>query len=96
MKLHLLSISVHGINNDHKVGVIRDYIGSLTPRIDVLCSQEQKLRGNNVDKDIRMLSKEKKKSLCSIETCPSNEVEVRKHVQGAVVLPYVFILDYSR
>ena len=61
MKLHLLSINVRGINNDHKVGVIRYYTSSLTPVIDVFCFQEHKLRGNNMDKDIRTLFEENKK-----------------------------------
>ena len=57
MKVHLLSINVQGINNDTKVGVVRDYIGNLSPRVDVLCLQEYKLRGDNVDKSIIMLWK---------------------------------------
>lgn len=74
MKLHLLSIDVPGINNDHKVGVTRDYIGSLTPRIDVLCLQEHILRGYNVDTIIMILWK---KYFWSLEASPSNEVENR-------------------
>lgn len=40
MKLHLLSINVQDINDDQKVGVIEDYLNSLTPKVYVLCLQE--------------------------------------------------------
>ena len=37
MKVLLLSINVRGIDTDTKLGVIREYIGSLSPKADVLC-----------------------------------------------------------
>ena len=60
MKLHLLSINVWGINNDHKVEVIRDYIGGRTPGIGILCLQKHISRGDNVDMNIMMLWKKYK------------------------------------
>ena len=44
MKLHLLSINVHDINNDQKGGVIENYVDNLTPKVDVLCLQEHKFK----------------------------------------------------
>ena len=35
MTLHFLFINVRGINNDQKVGVIKDYLSSLSPKVDV-------------------------------------------------------------
>ena len=33
-----------------KIRVIKDYLNSLSPKVDVLCLQEDKLRGANVDR----------------------------------------------
>lgn len=57
MKVHLLSIDVRGINNDQKLGIIRDYIVSLSLRVGILCLQEHKLKGGKVEKNIRTLWK---------------------------------------
>lgn len=44
MKLHPLSINVRGLNQDQKVGIIRDYLSNLMPKVDVMYLQEHKLR----------------------------------------------------
>ena len=64
------------MNNDTKVGVIRDYIGNLSPRVDVLCLQEHKLRGDKVERNIRTLWKSE--NFWSLEASPSNDAEDRK------------------
>ena len=76
--LHLTTFSnicviFRGINNDHIVGIIRDYLNNLPPKVDVLCLQEHKLRGANVDRNIRMLWSRDK--LWALEAGPSNEVD---------------------
>ena len=45
IKLHLVSINVRGLNHNPEVGPIRDYSNSLTPKINVLCLQEQNYGG---------------------------------------------------
>lgn len=69
----MLFINVRGINNDHKVRVIRVYLSSLSPKVDVLCLQEHKLEGDNVDRNIHMLWR--RDNSWSLEASPSNEVE---------------------
>lgn len=55
IKLHLLSLDVWGIKDAHKVGIIEDYLNSLTPKVDVLYLQEDKLRGDIVDRTSKKL-----------------------------------------
>lgn len=54
---------------------IRDYIASLSPKVDILCLQKHKLKGDKVEKNIRTLWKSDK--FWSLEANPSNEVEDR-------------------
>lgn len=67
MKLHLLSIKVRGINNDQKVGMIRDYLNNLSPKVDVLCLREH---------NIRMMWR--RDTFWALEASPSIEVEDRR------------------
>ena len=55
MKLHLLSINVHGNNDDNKVGIIWELIQILTPEFNVLRLQEHKCRGDTIDRTSKML-----------------------------------------
>jgi hypothetical protein len=44
--------NVRAINSDQNVGTIKDCILSLSPRVDNLCLQQHKLKGNKVEKNI--------------------------------------------
>jgi hypothetical protein len=76
MKLHPQSINVRGINNEQKVGVIRDHPSSLSPRVDALCLQKHKSRGDNLDMSIWML--QKRDNFWALEASLGNEVEERR------------------
>lgn len=60
MRVHYLYINAGGINNDTKVGVIRDYIRNLFPSVDVLCLLNHKLKGDKVEKKLEHCRKAKK------------------------------------
>ena len=88
MKLHLLFINVQSINYDHKLGVIGDYLGSLSSEVEILCLQKHKLRSNNLDGNIRMLWR--RVDFWSLEASLSNEIEDKRL---EVAMPCVSILD---
>jgi hypothetical protein len=46
---------------------------SFSPKVDVLCLQEHKLRGDNVVRNMRMLWR--RDNFWSLKASPSNEVE---------------------
>lgn len=62
--------------NDTKVWVIIDYIGYLSPIVDILCLQEHNLTGDKVERNIK--TSWKNKNLWSLEASPSKKVEGRK------------------
>lgn len=67
--------------------MIRDYIGNLSPRVDVLCLQEHKLRGYKAERNIRTLWENE--NLWSLKASPSNEAEDRKMGWGKEALPFL-------
>lgn len=57
--------------------MIKDYINTLSPKIDILCSQEHKLRGDNMKRNLRLLWR--RDNFWSLESNPSNEAKDRRY-----------------
>ena len=74
--MQLLSGHVQGINNDHKVCVIGDYLKSLNPKFDAFCLQEHKLGGDKVERTSKVLWR--KYAFPTLKASLSNDDEVRR------------------
>lgn len=73
---HNTKFYLNNIDNDQKMRIIKDYIDSLSLKVDSLCLHDYKLKKDKVEGNIQLLWKTKKD--CSLEVSPSNKAEDMK------------------